>query len=503
MKTLLVSKLKESIISVVPIVVIVVILSFILGFDIDFVFKFIFSSIFLIIGLALFTLGADLSMIEIGQRIGGYLAKKNWIWFTIITTLFVGVIITIAEPDLIVLANQVKESISSTLLIMAVALGVGIYMVISIVRTKYSLPLNIILLVSYLTVFVLAFFLPDNFFPLALDSGSVTTGPISVPFIMAFGIGLATVSSVKGKSSDDSFGTVGLVSVGPILAVMLLGIILHTNDLNYVYSSPEEVKGFFNIIAQFFVGLPHECLNIIIVILPIFLFFIIFQIFALKLPLKTIFQIFLGIVYVFVGISLFLNAVNYAFLTTGQSLGLALANMQNNWLIIPLFCIIGLVIVLAEPAVHVLAKQIEVVTSGVVSKKMMFVSLCVGVSLALGLVATRILFSINVLYIIIPIFTICFILTFLTPKMFTGIAFDSGGVVTGAMSTTFVLPMIIGIVCVLSGEISILKDAFGSLAIVASSPILLVLIVGFIYKVKSRRNEYKIKTKRAIVVEFE
>lgn len=502
MRKLFVSKLKESILSVSPIVVIVVILSLILGFDFDFIFKFVFAGIFVVFGLALFTLGADISMIEIGQKIGGFLAKKNWLALTLVSTLILGVIVTIAEPDLIVLSNQLADSIEPIFLIGAVAIGVGLFMVISILRTKFNWPLNIVLIISYALIFILAFILPEGFVPLALDSGSVTTGPVSVPFIMAFGIGLATVSAVKGKSSDNSFGTVALVSAGPILAVMILGIIMNPQSITYSFVIQEQEYGILNIILHFFTSLPNEFLNVLIIVLPILVFFLIFQFSALKLPFKTILQIFFGFLYVFIGITFFLSAVNFGFLSTGQSLGLRLGTLDCNWVIIPLFALIGLVIVLAEPAVHVLTKQIESVTSGVIKKKTMFLALCIGVSMALILVAVRMLTNINILFFAIPLFALCFILSFIAPKIFTGISFDSGGVVTGAMSTTFVLPMIIGAVHGISGDAMILIDAFGSLALVASSPILSVFIIGVVYKKMSKRSTIKVKTKKPIIVEF-
>ena len=491
-------KLKEAAISVLPIVLIVSVMCLVLGFGFSFVFNFVFASLFVVLGLALFTLGADMSMIEIGSKIGGFLAKKNSLILTMISALILGIIITIAEPDLTVLSNQVGESIDSLTLIVVIALGVGVYMVISTLRTKIKMPLNIILLISYALVFVLAFFISEKFAPLALDSGSVTTGPISVPFIVAFGIGLATVGSVKGKSNDDSFGTVGLVSVGPIIAVMLLFLFADSSTVSYDFAIEEgaNLSSFFGVV---FSNMPE----VLLIILPIFVFFMIFQYSALKLPLKTILRICLGILFVFLGITLFLSAVQFGFLPTGQKLGLTLASLDPNWGIIPFFALIGLVIVLAEPAVHVLTKQIENVTSGLISKKVMLWALCVGECVALAMVAIRMLTGINILYILIPLFAISFILTFIAPKMFTGIAFDSGGVVTGAMATTFVLPMIIGIIHEVWGSAFILTDAFGSLAIVAGAPIISVLVIGCVYKLKNRQVSYKVKTKKPIIVEFD
>ena len=503
MKKLFVNKLKESVLSVLPIVLIVIALLLILGFDFCFIFQFAFSSIFVILGLTIFTVGADISMVEIGQKIGEFLAKKNLLIFTLFCSFVLGVVITVAEPDLTVLATQVSNSINSTLLILSISIGVGVYLIISTLRTRFNIPLNIILIVSYLLVFIIAFFLPENFYPLGLDCGSVTTGPISVPFIMAFGLGLSAIISKNGKSGDSGFGAVGLVSVGPILSVMIVGLILNPTNMTYSFDVAQSQISVLSVITGFFASLPEEMLNVVIIILPIFIFFLLFQIFALKLPKNNIKQIMFGLFYVFLGISLFLCAVEFGFLCTGQQIGLKLAELDNNWIVIPFFALIGLVIALAEPAVHVLARQIETVTGGVITKKYMFLSICIGVCLALTLVAIRILTSINILFVLIPLATISFILTFIVPKIFTGIAFDSGGVVTGAMSTTFVLPMIIGVVSVVGGNGGILTTAFGSLAIIAFAPILCVLVVGLIYKFNTRKQTFRVKSRKAIIVDFE
>lgn len=505
MKNNLIAKLKEALISVLPITLIVLAISLtIVPLSTSLILQFIISACVLILGLGLFTLGADLAMLPIGQKIGSFLSKKNVIWLLLLSAFILGIIITIAEPDLSVLANQVG-SINPWTLIITVSIGVGTFLTIALLRTILKIPLKYILLFSYLIIFVLAIFVPSDMLALSFDSGSVTTGPISVPFIMAFGVGLAQVKSAKNEntSSDDSFGMIAMSSAGPILAVMLIGIILNPTGLQASESVIAEASSFGEMLANYFATIPTYMVEVLIIIAPILVFFFIFQFFGLKLPIKEIGKILFGMLYTFVGISLFLSAVNYGFMPVGTMLGNELAGLDYNWVLIPICAVIGLFMVLAEPAVHVLTKQVEEITSGVISKKVMFVALCLGVCISLCLIAIRVLTSISLLYFIIPLYLACFILTFIVSPVFTGIAFDSGGVVTGAMATTFVLPLTIGAVSKIGGNI--FTDAFGTLALIACTPILSILLIGLLYKISQNKRKITKPTTPTLfeVVEFE
>ncbi|MBQ7977249.1 MAG: DUF1538 domain-containing protein [Clostridia bacterium] len=506
MRNAYLSKLKEAVISILPIVCIVLLLGFTLvPMSWQTMVQFLIAAVLLVIGMSCFTLGADAAMLPIGQNIGSFLSKTHKIWLMLLVGFLMGVIITIAEPDLMVLANQVP-GIGNWTLIIAVGIGVGLFMMFAVMRTLLKIPLHLILTLAYIAIFVLAIFVPAQFAPLSFDSGSVTTGPISVPFLMAFGLGLAAVRGSK-SGGDDSFGLVALGSAGPILAVMILGLFIDpatlTGGTTEVAQTPDTFGG---IMMAFLNELPHHLGQVALVLLPILAIFLVFQFTALKLPKKQVFGIIVGIVFVFVGITLFFTGVNVGFLPVGTEIGSSLAGGENSWLLLPIACVIGLVIVLAEPAVHVLTKQVEKMTEGKISSKTILWCMCIGVAISLGFSALRVLFEIPIWYILVPAYIIAITLSFIVPRIFTGIAFDSGGVVTGAMATTFVLPLIMG-ACAATGVDSMLYG-FGTLALIAVTPLLTVQILGLIVKIankkKMEREEAIIeKDVRADIVEFD
>ncbi len=505
MRNALLNKLKESAVSILPIMGIVLILAFTLvPLNIITIIQFIVACIFLIVGMTLFTHGADTAMLPIGKHIGGFLSKKGKIWIMMLVGFMVGVVITIAEPDLMVLAEQVA-SINTWLFIGIVGLGVGLFMMVASLRIILKIPLNIILTVAYGLILILAFVIPNNFVPLAFDSGSVTTGPISVPFLMAFGLGFSAVRASSG-SDDNSFGLVALGSAGPILAVMMLGLFVDPSTLagaSEAVTAPATVgEG----LLQFLSAIPTYLLQVALVLAPILVIFLLFQLFALKLPKSEVFRILVGIVFVFLGITVFFTGVNVGFLPVGSEIGGILAGSEYSWVLIPVAIVIGFVIVLAEPAVHVLTQQVEQITEGRISKKTIFISMCVGVAISLGLCAIRVLLQFNVLYILIPAYIIAITLSFFVPKIFTGIAFDSGGVATGAMATTFVLPLFMG-ACSAIG-IDIMTYGFGTLAFIAVTPLLTIQILGLIVGLANRKREREVAeeyvgNKRIEIVEFD
>ena len=487
MKNALNNKFKESTIAILPILLIVVILGLtIIPMSWQMIVQFVLSCVLLIIGMAMFTHGADTAMFPIGSHIGSYLSKSTKIWLMLLCGFALGVVITIAEPDLAVLASQVG-SINHWLFIAIVGIGVGLFMLIGVLRTLFNIPLNIILLISYGAIFILSIFVPPEFVPLSFDSGSVTTGPISVPFLMAFGLGLVAVRSSKSSSGDSNFGLVALGSAGPILAVMILGLFVDPSTLagssEAIANTPTTfVEILFNITSQ----IPHYIGQVAIVLLPILAFFLIFQVTALKLPKQELMRILIGILFVFVGITLFFTGVNVGFMPVGNLIGASLASFDANWIFIPIALGIGMVIVLAEPAVHVLSNQVEKMTDGKISKKVILISMSIGVGLSLALCALRVLLQFSIFYVLIPAYIIAIILAFIVPKIFTGIAFDSGGVATGAMATTFVLPMFMG-ACNSLGASTMLYG-FGTLAFIAVTPLLTIQTLGLIVKIANNKK---------------
>ena len=500
-------KLKEAIISIARIMYIVLILACTLvPMSWQVVVQFLIAVALLVLGMSCFTLGADTSMIPIGESIGAFVSKTHKVWFMLLVGFLMGIVITIAEPDLMVLANQVS-SINTWTLILAVGIGVGAFMILSILRTLLRVPLKIVLTVAYVIIFILGFFVPPQFAPLAFDSGSVTTGPISVPFLMAFGLGIASVRSDKKTNSDDSFGLVALGSAGPILAVLILGLFVDNSTLTASHSaSIVEPETMSDVANSFLSVLPSSLQEVGMVLLPILVIFLLFQIFALRLPFKQLFRIILGLVFVYFGIVAFFTGVNVGFLPVGSMIGSTLVGGDVNWYFVPIACVLGAVIALAEPAVHVLTHQVEVLTDGRIPSKTILFCVCIGVSVSLGLCALRVLLQFSIWYVLVPAYVLAIILSFVVPHIFTGIAFDSGGVSTGAMATTFVLPLIMG-ACSSLG-LDTLIYGFGTLAFIAVTPLLTIQILGLVVdianKKKLREEEQKIERDAKVdIVEFD
>jgi len=398
-----------------------------------------------------------------------------------------GFIITISEPDLQVLAQQVP-SVPNIVLILAVAAGVGVFLVAALLRMLFGVALSHMLVFFYLLVFGLTFLVPGDFLAIAFDSGGVTTGPMTVPFIMAFGIGIAAIRSDR-HAADDSFGLVSLCSIGPILSVLILGMIYHPQQTEQVSDAILVVDNTVDLWACFSEGFPEYIREMAVSILPIVIFFGIFQLISRDINKKALIKIGIGLVYTYVGLVLFLTGVNVGFMPAGNYLGQTIAGLPYAWIIIPIGMIIGYFIVLAEPAVFVLTRQVEEMTSGAVSAKAMGLSLSIGVSLSVGLAMVRVLTGISILWFLVPGYAIALFLTFFVPKIFTAIAFDSGGVASGPMTATFLLPFAMGACEALGG--TIITDAFGIVAMVAMTPLITIQIMGMVFKMKesSRRRE--------------
>ena len=424
-------------------------------------------------------------MTPMGERIGTKLTNIRKISVVIVLCFILGFIITISEPDLQVLAEQVP-SIPNYTLIIAVATGVGIFLVAAVLRMLFGIPLAHMLLILYLIIFILASIVPQDFLTVAFDSGGVTTGPMTVPFIMALGIGFSAVRSDK-HAENDSFGLVALCSVGPILAVLLLGLLYHPEGSGYEQTMIVKTDNSVEMWQLFQKGLPYYMKEMLISLLPIILFFFIFQIVSLHLHKKTLVKIIIGIIYTYIGLVLFLTGVNVGFMPAGNYLGQVIAGLSYPWIIVPIGMLIGYFIVKAEPAVYVLTEQVEELTSGAISAKAMGMSLSIGVALSLGLAMVRVLTGISILWFLLPGYAVALGLTFFVPKIFTAIAFDSGGVASGPMTATFLLPFSMGACEALGGNV--VTDAFGVVAMVAMTPLITIQILGLIYQIQEQMKE--------------
>ncbi len=494
MKKLLFSKIKESLISVLPVTLIVIILNFtpLIDLGVREILIFSVSALFLILGIGFFTLGADVAMTPMGEHVGSGLTKTKKLSLLLIICFIMGLFITVAEPDLTVLAKQV----GSNLIIIFVGLGVGLFLLLAILKIVFKKDLASILMYFYMVLFALALLLLSlnaenaNLIPLSFDSGGVTTGPITVPFIMALGVGVAT--TIGGRnSSENSFGLVAMCSVGPILAVLLLSLI---NGGDISAPNPNDYLFSNDLASSIFLTLGKTTKDVSIALGLVVVFFFIINFIFLKLPKQKLVQVLVGTAFTYFGLIIFLTAVHVGFMPVGFIIGKELVGESRLAVTIVAF-VLGLVVVLAEPAVHVLNKQVEEITNGTVSKKAMMIALSIGVGLSICLSVIRIIFGFSILCYLIPGYLISLGLSFFVPKIYTAIAFDSGGVASGPLTSTFILPFAIGVCYAMGGNI--LSDAFGIVAMVAMTPLITIQLLGFASISKKRVSE-KLAMKRIL-----
>lgn len=493
MSNLLKSKFKESVQSILPVTLIILALNVILqifnrlnDWNIELLgvketIIFIVGAILLIVGMTLFTLGADISLSPMGEYIGSGLVKSKKIFLLIFSALVLGILITLAEPDLSVLASQVPFSPLSLKLM--IAIGVGVFLCIALIRNIFQISLKKLLLIFYLVVGVLLTVLLATgkgiFLGVSFDSGGVTTGPVTVPFMIALGVGVAAIS-VRNDKNNDGFGMVALCSIGPIIAVLILSMFHESGGLSYEMDN-SNLTG----IGMYFEGMLEYAKEVAIALLPIVAFFLIFNFTMLHIEKKNLSKILIGLVYNYLGLVIFLSSVNSGFLVVGRIIGKALGE-NASWALVPIGFILGLVTVIAEPAIHSLNKQVEDISGGAISKKSMMMALSLGVGSAIALALIRIVLDFSLVYYLVPGYLIALVLMKFTPDIYTSIAFDSGGVASGPMTAGFILPFAIGACYMLNGPESIVSNAFGVVAMVALTPLIAIQCLGLSVEIKSR-----------------
>lgn len=470
-------KLLESLVSVLPIVIIVALLCLLVTpLSPSLLLSFLIGTLMIVFGMGFFTLGAETSMTVIGNRIGSTLTKSKKLWLILLVSFFLGVAVTVAEPDLQVLAQTVPH-IDSTVLILTVGIGVGFFLMICMLRIFLGIKLRWLLIFFYLLTFILAFLSEREFLSISFDAGGVTTGPMTVPFILALGVGVANIRSDR-EAGADSFGLVSLCSIGPILFVLILGFLYPSGEavstvtmVDYAHTT--------EIGRDYIHSIPHYMKETAIALLPIVAIFLLFQAVSFRMSMRNFLRICWGVLFTYVGLVLFLTGVNVGFSSLGTVLGIQLFEGAMRYLLIPLAMCLGWFIISAEPAVYVLEKQIESVSSGAIPGRAIKYSLSIAISLAMGIAMLRVLTGISIMWFLIPGYAIALVLSFFVPDIYTAIAFDSGGVASGPMTATFMLQFMIG-VCTASGG-NLLTDAFGVVATVAMMPLISIQIVGFIY----------------------
>ena len=468
-------KILESLSSVLPITAIVLALSLtVIPVPIGTLLLFLAGAVLLILGMGLFSLGAEMAMMPMGEALGARLTRTRRIGLVVVVFFAMGVIVTIAEPDLAVLARQVP-AIPDSVLIFTVAAGVGFFLVLAMLRTLFKVKLGHLLIFFYALVFGVALFAPKSFLAVAFDSGGVTTGPITVPFIMALGIGMASTRG-DSTSQEDSFGMVALSSVGPILTVLILGICYNPSSAEYVAVTAPEVHTSVELGRSFAQGAPHHAKEVLSANFPMGVVLALLQLCTRAFGKRQLIKVLVGLGYTLLGLIMFLTGVNIGFMPAGHFLGSALALSPAPWSLILLGMVMGWYIVAAEPAVHVLNRQVEEITSGAVSQQAMQRSLSLGVAVSIGLSMARILWGIPLFWFVLPGYALALGLSLVVPPIFTGIAFDSGGVASGPMTATFLLPFAMGACEALGGDI--LSDAFGIVALVAMTPLVTIQLLG-------------------------
>ncbi len=491
-------KLKESTISILPIVLLIIILNFanenfrldsgsLAGANFT---SFCISIVPLILGMTLFNMGADKAMGKIGDVVGSTLTKKKSLVLLVVIAVLLGTLMTIAEPDLTVLSQRLFPSGPNWILIVIAALGVGIMLAVAVVRVILQKSLKVLIITCYCLVFALACIADENLIPVVFDSGGATTSAISSPFILAFGAGISQVRGGK-NAEDDSFGYAGLASLGPLITVMLLAIFM---DENYVVSNlGDEVDSItttlasFSELGPFYADTALSALeDVTISILPIVVFFFIYN-FWLKLKGKELLSIVIGLLYTYIGLVIFLIGANAGFIPVASTLGANFVNV-DSWVFMIFGFAVGCLIILAEPAVHVLGDQVAEITRGTIRKNTVMAALAVSTGVAVLLNVIRVLYNIPIMYFIVPIYIVAFILMFIVPNIYVAVAFDSTGVATGTMSSCFLLPMFIGYTATSSGDMTtVLTDGFGVIGMISTMPLIAIESLGLYNVIKNRR----------------
>lgn len=486
----LISKLKEVLYAVLPITVIVLLLNFTLTpLEPSLIIRFVIGALLITFGLSIFLFGVDIGITPIGQEMGTTIAKSNKVWIVIIAGLTLGFFISIAEPDLHILAGQVdlvtSGLISKVSIVVVVSIGIGALIATGLVRIVFNYPLYKLLTILYLIILVLALFTSPEFLAISFDASGATTGALTVPFILALAIGVSHLKKDSKASEKDSFGLVAIASTGAIIAVMIMNIIAKTDKIS---GSLEQHDADSGLISPFIHKFPIVAQEIIIALVPILILFLVFQKISFKMSNKSVRKVLIGLLFTFIGLVFFLVGVNAGFMDVGTAIGHSIASLENKTYVVIIAFILGLVTILAEPAVHVLTHQIEDVTSGYVRRKAVLISLSLGVGLAVALSMIRIIIpELQLWHYLLPGYIIAIAMTYFVPKLFVGIAFDSGGVASGPMTATFILAFVQGAAEAIEGA-NVLVDGFGMIAMVALTPLIALQVLGLIFKLKSKKG---------------
>ena len=485
------TKLKEVLFAVLPITVLVLIFNFTLTpLGAPPVIRFLIGAVMIVLGLAIFLLGADIAITPIGNQMGAAVAKSNKLWIVVIGGLLLGFFISVAEPDLHVMAEQAEIVTSGLVLklviVLVVSAGIALMVAVGFTRIIFNFPLYKLLTILYGIILILSLLNSNEFISIAFDASGAVTGVLTVPFILALATGVSKMKKDSRASENDSFGLVGVTATGALITMLLMGAFTKTAGISGLSEIEKAVPN--SLLAPFFEKIPTTAKEVAIALLPIFAIFIVSQLFFLKLPKHAVRKILFGILFAFVGLVLFLLGVNAGFMEVGRAVGYGLASKDSPAFVVAAAFILGMVTILAEPAVYVLTRQIEDVTSGYLKRRVVMGTLAIGVACAVALSVIRILVpEIQLWHFLLPGYLISIILSYIVPDLFVGIAFDSGCVASGPMTATFILAFAQGAAGAVEGA-NVLTDAFGIIATVTMTPVIALQILGLIYKFKSKKT---------------
>jgi hypothetical protein len=485
------SKFKEVIFSVLPITLLVVVLNFTLTpLEPNMMIRFLIGAALIIVGLTIFLTGVDIGITPIGNMMGGSLAKSNKIWIVVIVGLLLGFFISVAEPDLHILAGQVDAvssgQITKLSIVMVVSVGIAVMVSFGLSRIVFNIPLHIVLAVIYAIILVISIFVSPEFLAISFDASGATTGALTVPFILALAAGVSKLKKDSASSESDSFGLVGIASSGAIIGVAMMSVISGAERMTG--SLPESAAAADSLLGPFLRMVPTLAWEVLLALAPVLVIFLVFNMVSLKVSKESMRKIFFGFVYAFLGLVIFLLGVNAGFMEVGSVVGYKLASMDSSFWVIFIGFVLGMVTILAEPAVYILNQQIEDVTSGYVKRKAVMASLAIGVALAVALSIVRIVIpGVQLWHYLLPGYIISIVMSFFVPQLFVGIAFDSGGVASGPMTATFILAYAQGVAEAVEGA-NVLVDGFGVIAMVAMTPLIALQILGLVFKMKSKKE---------------
>lgn len=482
--SLIYDKVKEVARTLLPVVLLVLVLCFtIVDVDTNVIVRFLIGSIMLLLGLSIFLWGVDLSMNPIGENMSQEIGTSRSLSKISILSFLLGFLITVAEPDLLVLGSQIESASGGTmnamLIVYVISIGVGVMISLGVFRILQDIPLNVFMAITYALIFALALIVSEEFLAISFDASGATTGALTTPFVLAISLGLSKVKGGK-KSEENSFGLVGIMSAGPILAVMLMSILSGQRHIQGAIEAWGPTPG---VLAPIIEAIPHILLESVVALAPITVLFFIYNFTRFKLAKDELMPVIKGLLFTLLGLTLFLTAVESGFMDMGRIIGMELAAM-SPWILVGIGFLIGLIVVLVEPAVHVLGEQIEEVTSGHIPIKIIRTTLSIAVGMAIALSMVRIVVpEVKLWYFIIPGFIIAILLSFRADPVFVGIAYDAGGVASGPMSATFVLAFATGAASVIPTA-NVLVDGFGVIAMIAMAPVLSINLLGIVFKAK-------------------